>query len=141
VLRQHVRHADDEAHRPARRTVLHGVEQLAPQAEDLVGIAIDRAAHVGELEPAADALEELLVERVLQRADLRADGRRREAELVARAADAALACGEPEVEEVVVVQPLHAAKGYFVNTEWSRRYFLFARIVIRPHHDARATRT
>ena len=59
------------------------------------------------------AAEELLVERALEGADLGAHRRLREAELVARLGHAAGLRGQPEVEEVVVVQPFHRRRPYF----------------------------
>ena len=52
-------------------------------------------------------LEQLLAQRLLEQAQLRADRRLREMELPRRRGDAPLVRHHPEVEEVVVVQPLH----------------------------------
>ena len=71
--------ADLEAHRPAGRPILQRVHQLAAEAENVVGIAKDDAAHVGEHEVASRSLEQLFAELIFEDADLPADRRLREA--------------------------------------------------------------
>src|SRR5688572_30226619 len=46
-LRDDVVHADDHVHRTTRRPAAGGVDELAPEGEDLVGVAIDDLAHLG----------------------------------------------------------------------------------------------
>jgi hypothetical protein len=52
-LRDFIRDADLKPHRPSRRSIFQRVHQLAAEAEDVVGVAIDHAAHIGEHEVAA----------------------------------------------------------------------------------------
>ena len=66
-------------------------------------------ADVGEHERAAGALKQLLAELMLQGPNLAADGGLRQAQFFTGARDRALARDGPEVEQVVVIQPLHSA--------------------------------
>lgn len=109
-LRHLVGDADGEVEWPAGGTVPDRVEQLASEPEDLLGVAKDGAADVREDEPSALAPEQALVEDVLELPDLRADGRLGEPQLVRRLRDAPLLRGEPEVEQVVVVEPVHGRR-------------------------------
>ncbi len=93
--------------RPADGPALQGLEQLAADAEDLVGIAVHQAPHIGEDQPAALPFEQLVADHVLEQLDLRADGGLREPQLVGGARHAAFPHDGPEVEQVVVVQPVH----------------------------------
>ena len=106
-LRHDVRDADREPQRSPDRPTAQRVLQLAPEPEDLVGIAKHHATDFGQRQPAPAALEQLLAERVLEAAHLAAHGRLRESQLRARGAQRALARDEPEVEQVVVVEPFH----------------------------------
>jgi hypothetical protein len=67
-------------------------------------------AHLGQRQAPATLLEQLLAQRLLERAELQADRGRRQAQLLRRLGHAALAEDRPEVEQVVVVEPLHAAR-------------------------------
>src|SRR4029077_19414448 len=87
-----------EAQRPASRASADRVGELAADREDLVRIAVDEAADVGELESSADAVEELLAEVLLEHPQLAADRRLREAQLGARGGDTAGPRHRPEVE-------------------------------------------
>jgi hypothetical protein len=80
--------------RSPRQRLLH----LAPEQEDLVGVAIDEAPDVGEREVAPALDEELLPEGALEHPDLRAHGRLREVQLLARLGHASGAGDGPEVE-------------------------------------------
>lgn len=82
--------------------------RLAPQREDLFGVAVDDLAHLREHQTPPLSFEQLLPERTLERTDLRAHGRVRERELAGCLRHATLARHQPEVEQVVVVQPIHA---------------------------------
>jgi hypothetical protein len=106
-LRHLVGDADVEAQRPPGRPVLDRVEQLLPEAEDLLGVAVDDPTDVREDQMAPFATEQPLVENVLELADLPAHGRLCEPQLGRRLRDAALTGREPEVEKVVVVEPVH----------------------------------
>ena len=109
LLAEHVGDADDEAHRAAGGAPLDGVEQLTAEREDLVGVAIDHLADIGRHHPAADSREQRLAEARFERLDLRAHRRLRQPQLLRRPDHAALAHDRPEVEQVVVVEPFHAA--------------------------------
>jgi hypothetical protein len=76
--------------------------------EDVVRVPEHGAADVGEHQAAPLSLEQLLIQRGLQRLDLVGDGGLRQAQLAARLGDAARPGRGPEVEEVVVVEPVHA---------------------------------
>ena len=102
-----LRHDHGHAHRQPRRArgpALHGLLQLAAEAEDLVRVAVDGAADVGEDHGAPGADEQLLPERLLQLPELAADRGLRDVELLARPRHAAFADHRPEMEEVVMVE-------------------------------------
>ena len=111
---QDVRDADDQPQRLAARPSLERVDELAPEREDLVGVAERDPAGLGEHEVAPPAGEQLLAQDLFEPVDLAADRRMRQAQLLARPDDAALLGDHPEVEEVVVVEPLHARRGAYV---------------------------
>jgi hypothetical protein len=117
-LRNDVDDSDGQAQRAPCRPVADGVEQLSAEREDVVRISVDDATDLGEHERPPLTPEEMLPEHVLQRADLRADGRLREPQLIGGAAHAALAGGEPEVEEVVIVQPFHGSSKPMINVQF-----------------------
>jgi hypothetical protein len=122
-------HDHRDAHREPRRVgdpALHGLLQLAAEGEDLVRVAIDGAADVREDHGAPGADEQLLPERFLQLPELAADCRLRDVELLARPRHAAFADHRPEVEEVVVVEGVHAPTihrtgpmGHLRNRYWT----------------------
>ena len=84
-----------------------GIGQLSAQRKDLVGIAIDRAASVGEHQRPAPAFKELGLERLLELLQLAANCRLGEVQPAAGCSNAALAGDGPEIEQVVVIQPVH----------------------------------
>lgn len=100
--------ADGEAEVLAGGEAVDDVLELVAEAEDVIGVAQDGAADVGEDEAAALPLEELVAERLLEEFELGADGGLGEAEFLAGLGDGAGAGDGPEVEEVVVVEPAHA---------------------------------
>ena len=108
-LRDRIRHAHGEPRRPARRPPLERLEQFAAGREDLRGVPVDDAADVGQHERAALALKQTFSERLFQDLDLGADGRLRQPQLLGRLRDAALAHDGPEVQQVVVVEPVHGS--------------------------------
>ena len=69
-LGQHVGHADQEPQGLAGGPSADGIGQLAAEAENLVGVALDQSAGFGELQVAAGALKELRAERAFQLGDL-----------------------------------------------------------------------
>ena len=101
---------DNQPQRLSARPPLERVDEFATQREDLVGVAERDAARLGQHQASSPAREQLLTENLLQAVDLPADGGMRQAKLLARADDAALLGHHPEVEEVVIVEPLHRAK-------------------------------
>jgi len=106
--------------------------QLAPEREDVVGVAIDHLPDVGEHEVAPAAHEQPLAERALEHLELPADRRLREVELARRRGDAPLARDDPEVEQVVVVDPFHGPGRYVGSADMSRRTFVMVYRTIRP---------
>jgi hypothetical protein len=104
-----VHDADIEPERAPRRSVLDRVDHLATEREDLVGVPIHDAAHVGQRQLSADLREELLAQAVLERMDLRAQGRVREPQHLPRGDEAPFTSDDPEIEEVVVVEPFHGS--------------------------------
>ena len=67
--------------------------------------------------PGAD--EQFLAHLLLQAAELRADGGRRQAQLLAGLRDAARAHDFPEVEQMMVVEPFHGCHLYIRRDERS----------------------
>jgi hypothetical protein len=107
-LGDNVGDADGEAELLTGGDAVDDVLELVAEAEDVIGVAQDGAADVGEDEAAALSLEELVAERLLEELELGADGGLGEVELLAGLGDGAGAGDGPEVEEVVVVEPAHA---------------------------------
>ena len=122
-------HDHGHPHRQACRSrdlALHGLLQLAAEREDLVRVAIDGAADVGEHHGASGANEQLLPESLLQLPELAADRGLRDVEDLARARHPAFADHRPEVVEVVMVDEVHAQTihrgvpmGHLPNRYWT----------------------
>ena len=83
--------------------------ELATERENRVGVAQRDASGVRQFQAAADALEQLEAEDVLERADLAADRLRRHVQALARPRHAAGPGDGPEVVEVLVVERAHDA--------------------------------
>jgi hypothetical protein len=111
-LGDEVADADAELRRTPRGPALEGVHELAAEPEDLVGVAEDEAARLRQLEAPADALEELLPQLGLEGPYLAADRRLGQTELLGGRRHRPLLGHHPEVEEVMVVQPLHRVTLY-----------------------------
>ena len=109
LLRKDVVHTDRQPEGLSRRAPFHGVHQLLAHAEDVLGVAKDQSAHLGGNQSPARAAQQLLAKLLLQAAELGANRRRSQAQLLAGTSDATSAHDLPEVEEVVIVQPLHGA--------------------------------
>src|SRR4051812_46983212 len=147
-----VEDADVEAQRLARGAPAHRFQELAADGEDLVGVAVDHPSYVGGNEPAAYAGEELVSEGLFERVNLGAQRRVRQPEGPSGGDQAALANHDPEVEQVMVVEPLHGANvttGYrfrssFVKDDTGLHgYPLFARgeamrIEVKARHIQRS---
>jgi hypothetical protein len=106
-----LRHDHGHSHRQTRRVgdpPLHRLLQLTTEGEDLVRVAVDGMAHVGENDGPPGANEQLLPECLLQLPELAADRGLRDVELLAGPRHAAFADHGPEVEEVVMVERAHA---------------------------------
>lgn len=97
--------ADDQPQRSTARPSPERVDELAPQREDLVGVRKGDAAGLREHQLSSPAGEELFAEHLLEPMDLAADGGVRQAELLARSNDASFLRDDPEVEEMVIVEP------------------------------------
>ena len=65
--------ADLETKRFVARSILHRINELAPQGEDLLCVSKDCAARFGEREPPAVALEKFLAEGRLESLELSAN--------------------------------------------------------------------
>jgi hypothetical protein len=116
-LGDHIGHSDHQASGASNRVALDRVLQLPAEAEDLIGVAKGDPPQLGEHQPAPAPAEELLSQRVLQRPNLPAEGRLGQAKLGAGLGQAALARHHPEVEQVMVVEPLHPQKVTSANTK------------------------
>ena len=106
-LRHDVRHPHHEAHGAAGGPAADRLHHLPARREDLVRVAVDEPAHLREREPPPGLAQQLLREDGLQPVDLRADRGGREPQLLGRRPEAARPDDGPEVEQVVVVEPLH----------------------------------
>ena len=96
----------------ARGPALHGLQQLAVEAQDLVRVAVHGAADVGEDDRPPERASSFSPERLLQLPQLAADRGLRDVQLLARARHATFANHRPEVIEVVMVEHLHAHQRY-----------------------------
>ena len=107
-LGQHVGDADHHAGRTApRRPLLHDAGKLLAELEDLVGVLEDELARLGEADGPSGAAEERRAECPFQRRHLSADGRLRQLQQLAGTSDAPFAGHGPEIQQMVVVQPVH----------------------------------
>ena len=84
---------------------------LGPEREDLLCVAVDDPAHLGERELAAGAGEQLLAELILEGMDLPAESRVRQAQHPAGARETAFPRDGEEVEQMMVVEPFHRSVG------------------------------
>ena len=106
-LRHGVGHADGERHGALAGPSLERVDQVAADAEDVVGVLIHDAPDIGQRLHAPLPGEERLADGGLERPHLRADRGLRQVQLFGGLRHAALADDGPEIEEVVIVQPVH----------------------------------
>ena len=106
-LRERIGHAHGEPQAAAGGAALHGLAEFATERKDFVSVAVDHPAGLGEHDRPTGAIEELGFERFLQGLDLPAHGGLGEMEKPAGLRDAPLAGRDPEIEEVVVVEPVH----------------------------------
>jgi hypothetical protein len=104
LLRHYVIDAHQESQWPCRRPLLQRVEQLLAQGENLVGVAVHELAHLRGNEIAPGLGQQFLAEAFLEGAQLGADGRRGQRQLLARARKAAGANHGPEVQEMLVIE-------------------------------------
>jgi hypothetical protein len=116
-LGHRVRHSDRELGGARRRPAAQRLAQLAPEREDLVGVAVHHASGLGQRHRPSLPLEQTLAQRALQPLHLRADARLRDAQLLRRPRYTTLAGDHPEVEEVVVVEPVHV--GFYLSAKLS----------------------
>src|SRR6266852_4125843 len=98
---------DHQAYRPTGLPSFDGVQKLLPQREDFLCVAERHATHVRQHEITSLPCEQLLAENLFEPMDLAADRGVRQPELLARPDNASLLRDDPEVEEVVVVEPFH----------------------------------
>src|SRR5687768_9142492 len=124
-LRDDVEDADAEAQGGSGGLAFQGVEQFLTEGEHLVGVVEGDATGLGEAEPAADAVEEAVAEGGLEVSKLVADRGLGDHELLGGADDSALAGDDPEVVEVVVIEPLHRARLYIQKSNGCGRNFVF----------------
>src|SRR4051812_16329929 len=136
-LRQHVGDADDEPERPAARAPLDALQEFPAQREDLVRVSKRHLTRVGEDQRPPLAQEELLAEDLLEAMDLAADRRVSQVQLGARADDAAFLRHHPEVQKMVVVQPLHGPTEYVGFPDAGRKTILIVELSISPEVLAR----
>ena len=115
-LRHHVGDADVEAQRLPGGAALDRLHHLAAEREDLFGVTEDHLADLGQSELAPLLREQLLAELLLERMDLRAQGRMGRMQHPACRHQAALPRHDPEVEKVVVIGPLHVEENMSAKT-------------------------
>src|SRR5262249_25001062 len=102
------RDPDHQAERLSACPSLDRVQELPAERENLIGVAERHAAHLGQHEIPPLAREQLLAQDLLEAMNLAADGRMRQAELLASAGQTPLLRNDPEIEQVMIVQPFHA---------------------------------
>src|SRR4029078_5793852 len=109
-LRDHIGYADHEPRRLPRRPALQRVLELLAEREDLIGVAKGDAPAVGQNQVATAASEQLLTQDLFGPVDLPADRRVRQAKSGTGSRDASMLRDHPEVQDVMVIQPLHRAR-------------------------------
>lgn len=118
-LRERVGQADVQTQRALPRPLPNRVHQLAPGRENLIRVAEHQVSLFGENEVASAAPEKLIVERLLEELELRADGRLRDVQFFGGFPHAASFGDHPEVAEVMKIEEFHAetyiAKSYRSN--------------------------
>ena len=92
----------------AARPAFQHVLPFPPEAEYLVRVPVDDLTHLRQPQTPASLRKELFSERLFQLPQLSADRGLREPQLLTCAGDTALARHCPEVQQAMVVQPLHA---------------------------------
>ncbi len=107
-FRHRVGDADGEWQALARALVACRIEQFVSEREDLLGVAENAPAGVGQFEAASDPAEQRDAETVLEFAQLAADRLRRQVQLLAGAGDRARFGDGPEVTQMLVVERSHA---------------------------------
>ena len=120
-LGDHVGHAHHEARLPARRVSADRGQQVATEREDLVGIEVHLAANVGEHQAPPTALEELLPQLILEHTQLATQSGLCQAQLSGCGRYAACAGDRPEVQKVMVIEPLHRTTILSVFSIWIRQ--------------------
>ena len=131
-----IRHTNVELHRPAGCSTLERIDEFAPKRKNLIGVTIDDLPRFSELEVSADTRENLVPQRFFKGPDLRGDRGLLEIEAFAGGGDGSFACDDPEVEQVMVIEPIHAIPSY-ANT--SRKSMDERRIIYLPMCCAWAT--
>jgi hypothetical protein len=86
---------------------MKGIYELVTEREDLFGIPEGHATGLGQRKSPPLSREELDAENLFQPMYLTTDGRMSQMELAAGSNDASLLGHDPEIKEVVVVEPLH----------------------------------
>ncbi len=106
-LGHHVHDAHVEPERLPARSPLDAVDHLAAQGEDLFRVAEHHTAGLRQRQLAADLGEELLAELIFQRMDLRAQRRVGKPQDLACGDQPSFASDDPEIEQMMIVNPLH----------------------------------
>jgi hypothetical protein len=124
-LRQGIHHADAKRQRPIDAAPGDGGLHLRAQAKDLLRVTERGAPEFGQRDAAPGRREQPPAERALQRPQLAGDGLRRQEQDPGGAIDAALARDDPEVVQVVVVEPAHATTRNLLGCRLTKNRFLF----------------
>jgi hypothetical protein len=101
--------ADGEQQALPCRLVARHLEQFIAKGEDLLGVAQNAPAGIGDLQAAAGATEQLDAQRFFEFAQLAADRLRGQVQLLAGASDRARFGDHPEITQVLVVECGHAS--------------------------------
>jgi hypothetical protein len=99
--------ADHKTQRPLRRPPFDHSYQFLPEQEDVVCILEHLSARFREFQTAAYTAEKLLPDRILQFMNLRAYGGLGPPQFCGRSGYTSFAGDSPEVQQMVVVQPVH----------------------------------
>lgn len=101
--------ADDQSGRMPIHLPFDRIHQLLPGRKDVFGVLEHQMSHLRQRQPSPCSDEQLLAQGIFQLPDLSADRGLSQAEFFARFRHGAVLRDRPEIQEMMVVQPIHAA--------------------------------
>ncbi|CUS37326.1 hypothetical protein COMA2_30215 [Candidatus Nitrospira nitrificans] len=108
-FRDGVRDAHDQSGRMPVCLAFDRVHELLTGRKDVFGVFEHQLSHLRQCEPSPCSDEQLLAQGIFQLTDLSADRGLSQAEFFARFRHGAVLGDGPEIQEMMIVQPIHAA--------------------------------